>query len=186
MAVATFSLAACGNAPRGSLDPGGLDGVIITGLMRWDDSRDIAFGTTLVNNSATDTITFGGVELIGAHGVEIVDAFTTDMDHQVGIGVSIPPRADDTGSPPGMMENWALRVPLDQTALGPLEVRMLYLVIHPASQDDCLYSQGLRLRYRESRRDITVGSNMAMILYYESSDACSEVDAYLSENPAVP
>jgi len=178
-------LASCASTPAvGTLDPGGLDGVFITGLVRVDDSRDIGFGTAMVNNSETESITFGTIELIGAQGIDLVEAFSTSMDHQIGIGVPMPPHAGDDGVPPGQMENWGLRTPLGQTVLRPQEILMLMLVIHPTSADDCLHAQGFRLTYREFGHDLTVVSNMAMILYYDTSgEACSDVGDYLRSHP---
>jgi len=182
-------LVSCGtDIPSGTLDPGGIGTVVITGMVRPADGRDIAFGTTMSNSSDSQTITFSSVALIGARSVELVDAVTMSIDAQVSVGTFVPPKSTDDGLDTDVA-NWALRQPLTETTLGPGEYRQLMLVVRLTSSDDCLSVQGFRIHYREFGHDLTIDANMAMVFYDMPADIntagaeCQAIDDYLQANP---
>ena len=161
-----FGLVACGGS--GSLDPGGLDGGYVSASVRSPDGRPSVFATAVANRSQTESARLVSVELINANGLELVEAYTFDMDHQIPMGGRIPPLEGDSEPPPGVdfLANWETRVPLAESVIAPDEYRWMVLAVRALSEDDCVYAEGFKLTYRQHGRTYRVVSDGAPMIYY--------------------
>jgi len=181
--------AACTPEPDGTLNPGGVGGVVVTAMPRSTDGRDIVFGTTLANSSDSQSITFeaAAVDLIGAQGVEYVDAFTVGMNSQVAVGTPVPPQFSDGSDPvfaQTQVDNWASRVPLDHSTLAPQAYLQLLVQVRVTTSDDCAFADGIRIRYREYGKRLLVNANLATVYFYGASgDQCHDVYDHLLATP---
>ncbi|MCL2317022.1 MAG: hypothetical protein FWC46_08070 [Actinomycetia bacterium] len=186
--VALPWLSSCASGQYGTLDPGGLDGGYVAQMPRSPDGRPNGFGVILTNGSQTGSAALVSVSLIGAHGLEIVDADTLSRDHAITGGGWIPPLPQDDENDaapqgwPDMPANWETRVALNQSVVEPGQERQLIIVVQATSQDDCLYAEGFTLRYREFGRLFSVDSDGApMIYYYHPETDLNQCDAIVKQ-----
>jgi hypothetical protein len=165
---------------------------MVVSMPRPPDGRDVAFSASvLVNDSETEPAAPVAAELIEASGLTLVGAFTVDMDRQIAVGQEIPPDVGDWGETEAdianaeeSIRNWADRLPLDESVVGPGGALQLVLVLRPTEPDDCVSAKGFKLRYKEFGRTYSVDSNLAMIVYKgEDPDVCEEVDEYIRAHP---
>ena len=185
-------LVAC-ESPVGTFWAGfaGDGSVLINGITRAQDGRASANGILTSNESATAPLVLVSVELIGSHGLEVVDAFTFDVEAQFPVGARVPPRPADYADEPDhgreALANWEARVPLDRSVYAPKEVRMLTVVVRATSDEDCRYAKGLRVDYRQyGRSNLYMESNTAVVLAYDATNgSCEAVSDEIFAHPAV-
>jgi len=192
MTAILFLFTSCSLGRQGTLDPGGLpgEGSFVVSVPRPADGRDVAFTmSTLVNNSTTDEITFTSIDLVGGNGLELVDVFTVDDDHQIPVGMPVPPQADDGNGDPASgldpVANWETRTPLIHSVVPPEQQLRLVIVLQPTSSDDCLSVRGYSITYREHGRSYAVTSNAGMVVFNGDSDdgQCDDVEDEILNNP---
>lgn len=191
VALATTPMVACSAYSEGDVQPGCTDGscVIVTGMPVPSDGRDISFGNIATNESSSEPATLISVTLIEPVGIKLVDSFTVPPDHQIGIGLPIPPvPADNTpdiaGTAFDIIANWAMRAPLAGSVIVPGDALQLVLILRPTSQDTCRTAKGFNLTYMQGGHRCSVDANMAMYLF-DGHDAsiCNDSEKYLQDHP---
>ena len=129
----------------------------------------------------TEAATLISVELIDAVGLELVEALTASMDHQ--ITGPVPPKPGDPGDDDSMA-NWEMRTPLAGSVVPPDDVLMVVLVLRPTLAGQCVYAKGYRLTYTQANRQHSDDSNVAVVLSPgDDISVCDDVVAYLEKRP---
>jgi len=151
------------------------------------DGRDVAFANQLVNASVADEIQLDSIELIDPDGLTFVEAFTFDIDKEVG-NVWVPLLPDPRGdavSNAEMVAHWETRVLLSDTVLEPQDVRWISVQVHPESDRTCVWAKGYRISYHENGRKFTVDANFGIAAFFgdPDDDLCEEAADYILENP---
>ena len=179
-------MASCSTlAPPGDLEPGCTEGIcVIVEGPRPPDGRDMAIGDPQPNRSMTEAATLISVQLIDAVGLELVEAFTASMDHQ--ITGPVPPMPGDPGYDESMA-NWAMRAPLAGSVVPPDDVLMVVLVLRPTLAGQCVYTKGYRLTYTQANRQHSADKNIAVVMYPgDDGSVCEDIVTYLQQHPADP
>ena len=179
-ALCLVTLTSCGATYSGSLRAGMPPGdeYVVVGDERPTDGRSVVFPfITIHSDSLSESITVTGVSMLGANGLEIVEAFTAPITSD--FGGPVPPLVTDYGDVVNgelHVQSWEERVPLEESVVEPKGSRKLWIVCRPTSNDSCVYATGFRVSYEQNGRKYTADSNTAVFLYMEDDPKfCGDV-----------